>query len=497
MAGKGYRLTNYRNKIHAKIPEPNDNVTMTMGNKTVVDAVFSDTGLDVFLDGLKRVQGNSVAAETAALVANSVEMTGISVNRIDRILEEDAVREEYGLDANAPRSIYRTVDRLGENSDAIVRYLGVVLKKKYGVKMDTVFMDWTSMFFEAPQQGIVRVGYSRDHRPDRPQVTIGLSMDRESGMPIGLTVNAGNILDVTHFEDTFEQIRHLLPKDAMIVFDNGAYSRKNSALLDKEGVGFVTRLQLNASDDKFVGSHKEDWIPIDGTISYQMIEGNLKRRRYIFRNEKLKADVLARYRRKAERDWEEMEIIRKNIDSGKKPRKKYRNSNCFVDTKLSYQFPLDNRTKEEAIDEAVNRMITGREGLFVLLTNRPLTAEKTIELYRARNHVEGAFRDLKHGIDWRPARCTNKMAIKGRILISFLALFCISMVRFLHPEYRNRTAESICKELGSFSLTVLVKGDEPKRRIFSNFTSLIRLLRARIRGKIRGLRADQTSLDTF
>ena len=87
LAGKGYRLTNYRNKIHAKIPEPNDNVTMTMGNKTVVDAVFSDTGLDVFLDSLKRAQGNSVAAETAALVANSVEMTGISVSRIDRILE--------------------------------------------------------------------------------------------------------------------------------------------------------------------------------------------------------------------------------------------------------------------------------------------------------------------------------------------------------------------------------------------------------------------------
>ena len=210
-------MTRYRNKIHAGIPEPNENVTMTMGSKTVVDAVFADTGLDVFLDGLKRAQGNSVAAETAALVANSVEMTGISVSRIDRILEEDVIRGEYGLGANAPRSVYRTVDRLGENSDTIVRYLGKVLKKQYGVKTDTVFMDRTSLFFEAPQQGIVRVGYSRDHRPDRPQATIGLSMDRDSGMPVGLTVNAGNIPDVTHFEDTFGQIRHLLPEDAMVV----------------------------------------------------------------------------------------------------------------------------------------------------------------------------------------------------------------------------------------------------------------------------------------
>ncbi|WP_400208043.1 hypothetical protein [Methanomethylophilus alvi] len=114
---------------------------MTMGNKTVVDAVFADTGSDVFLDGPKRPQGNSVAAETAASVADSVE-------------------------------------RPGDNSDAIVKYLGGVLEKKYGVKMDTVFMDRTSLFFEAPRQGIVRAGYSRDHRPDRPQVTIGSSKDR-------------------------------------------------------------------------------------------------------------------------------------------------------------------------------------------------------------------------------------------------------------------------------------------------------------------------------
>ncbi|HKM13349.1 MAG TPA: hypothetical protein VJY42_00265, partial [Candidatus Methanomethylophilaceae archaeon] len=104
-------------------------------------------------------------------------MTGLSVNRLGRVLSDDMVREEYGLGANAPRSVYRTVERLGRNSNAIVSYLGDVLKRKYGVRMDAVFMDWTSMYFEAPQKGIVRVGYSRDHRPDKPQITVGLSMD--------------------------------------------------------------------------------------------------------------------------------------------------------------------------------------------------------------------------------------------------------------------------------------------------------------------------------
>lgn len=78
---------------------------------------------------------------------------------------------------------------------------------------------------------------------------IGLSVDQKSGMPVGLTVMPGNILDVTHFEETFRQLLPLLPEDAMIVFDNGAYSRTNAKLIDDAGMGFLTRLQLNASDD--------------------------------------------------------------------------------------------------------------------------------------------------------------------------------------------------------------------------------------------------------
>jgi transposase len=40
----------------------------------------------------------------------------------------------------------------------------------------------------------------------------------------------------------------LLPKDAMVVLDNGEYSKDNAKLLDSKGLGFVTRLQLNITD---------------------------------------------------------------------------------------------------------------------------------------------------------------------------------------------------------------------------------------------------------
>lgn len=474
-------MSRTKRSIGAKVPEPNGNVTMSVGNKTLVDAVFEDTGLDAYLDGLKRNQGSPVSKETVALVANSVEMTGLSLSRLDRMLEDERVRAEYGLGGSAPRSVYRTVERPGENMEGIVSFLAETLRRRYGVTMGTVFMDRTSRCFEAPQNDVVRVGYSRDHRGDRPQVTVGLSMDRGTGMPVGLTVNPGNVLDVTHFSDTFGQIAHLLPDGAVIVFDNGAYSKDNAGAIDEAGCAFVTRRQLNRSDDAYVSEHADGWIRLDDDLSYMTLKGNMGRVRYIFRSESRREDVLESYRRRAERDWDQMVEMKRAIEKGARPRKKYRVSNCFVDTRLSYRFPLDFASKEEAVDHAVGRMVCGREGLFVLLTNRPFTAEHTLELYRSRNAVETAFRDLKHGIDWRPARCTSHNAIRGRILISFLALFCMSMVRYLHPEFGSRTAETMVEELTSFSLTLIRRSDGTLKRIYSNFGPMIRALKRRKR----------------
>jgi transposase len=147
-----------------------------------------------------------------------------------------------------------------------------------------------------------------------------------------------------------------------------------------------------------------------------------------------------------------------------------------VDTGLSYLFPIAGQTEEEAVGRAVRNMMTGREGLFVLVSNRPLTASGTL-VYRAMNDIETTFRDLKHGIDRRPAGCTSEDSVRGRVLISFLALFCMSMIRFLYPEFGSKTAESIAEELSSFSLTVLVGDRKQKKCVFGNFGKLIRLVR--------------------
>ncbi len=73
------------------------------------------------------------------------------------------------------------------------------------------------------------------------------------------------------------QMLPLLPKDAIIVSDNGAYSKDDAKMLDSNGFGFVTRLQLNAAGCRSVKAHVGDSISIDDDVSYFKTEGNLGR----------------------------------------------------------------------------------------------------------------------------------------------------------------------------------------------------------------------------
>lgn len=102
-------------------------------------------------------------------------------------------------------------------------------------------------------------------------MTVGLSIDKASGMSISLTVMPGNVVDLTHFKGTFKHMQPLLPGSVMIVFDNVTYSMENSALLGREGFGFVTHLQMNTSDDASVKSHEEEFIELDNEIGMSFL----------------------------------------------------------------------------------------------------------------------------------------------------------------------------------------------------------------------------------
>ena len=352
-----------------------------------------------------------------------------------------------------------------------------MLLKKAGVTFEKVFMDWNASYIDGRPNRFVKFGFTKDHREDRPQVTIGLSMDAATGLPIGLTVMTGNTVDVTHFKKTFKQIAPFLEKDTLIIFDNGAYSKENAELVTEHGLNFLTRSSLNKSDMDRIRSGKDGWVMGEDDICYCEFTGNLGHKRCICYSGQKYNDVIDGYYRRAARDYDEMINLKAGIKKGK-VRKKYRNGNMFVDTKLSYLFPLEGRSREEAIKEAVERKITSREGFFVLTSSSDVSALKMLKTYRSGNDIETAYRDIKHGIDIRPLRCKNPSSIKGRVLIAFLAYLIISFIKYLIPEIEKKTAETIIEEVKSFSVTYVRSEGKVTDTIYSNFTPIIRMILA-------------------
>ena len=91
------------------------------------------------------------------------------------------------LDINEP---YQALDWLVQRQDSIEQ----ALAKKHLSEGTLCLYDVTSTYFEGECCPLAERGYSRDHRPDRPQIVVGL-LTNAQGCPVSVTVFPGNTAD--------------------------------------------------------------------------------------------------------------------------------------------------------------------------------------------------------------------------------------------------------------------------------------------------------------
>jgi transposase len=467
---------------------PNDNVTVPYGPVTMTRMMFEMLEMDKVLSRLKRKQGATVSEVCIALVSHAMQMRGLSINRMEDLISDRDKRMLYDLSDDIDKNdLYRTGSLLGDSIDPIIRHIDTMLREKLGLKFYQVFLDWSGTYVDGKPTEFIRFGNTKDHRADRPQINIGLTMDAVTKLPIGLTVVQGNIIDVTHFKQTYQQVKPFLSEDCLIVFDNGGYSEENAKLIVGDGNHFLTRAQMNKSNDKIIASPRTEWEYIDDDICAHRFRGNLGYTKCIYFSVSRYNELIQSYYAKAQRDYDEMLELKAALTGKKRPRKKHRNGNMFVDTRLSYLFQLDGMSREEAVENAVRRRISGREGYFVLMSSKAMTASEMLSTYRSRNDIEDAYRDLKHGIDLRPLRCTDESSIKGRVLVAFLAYLVLALAKFLVPAARDKTADTLVREMSSFSVTIVRENGEVRDRIYSNFGQIMRAFLERIPAIMRAV----------
>jgi len=358
------------------------------------------------------------------------------------------------------------------------------LKELFGIKMDCLYYDITSTYFEGTKCIIARLGYSRDGKPDKLQVNIGLVVTKEERFPVFHLVFAGNKTDIKTVGRAISRLKEEFAiSDCLLIFDRGMVSEENIGELDGSGYDFICGLKKNKvvkamlrevetaellSEENFVkdldeGSKlyavgmvrelygKERKV----VICYDTKKAASKKRD---RDEKLKrAEAeLSAYRAKlAKGNYREMEKVVSKVKAILKGVSTY--FKCTY-TLEGGRITIDFKRRDDKIADA--ERLDGKHAL--MSTRTTMSAKEIISAYYNKDGIEKAFCCIKQPIGLRPIRHWLDGRVKAHIFICYLSyLLMKTLEHMLKKGGLKMNAENALKQLGKVKYVVVTnpKGD--------------------------------------
>ena len=458
----------------------NDNKSFSIGTALMVDDWYERLGLNDII-GRHKSKGIALDALVRGMLVDQLG-DNFSVLQASEWMNRKEILEHYGIRAFNSKTLYRAVETLGRNRERIIRELQDNVLELLGRPKTDVLLDWTSIVYYGDMAKLAKYGYSRDHHPGERQLTLGAAqLAPPYDVPIGLTIEAGNLNDQAHMKATYGQVRRLLAPGSLVVFDRGANDKSNLDRIELDDNDYLTAKKLNVSDDAvFQAFSKDDWECIDAENGvYAMKRTFPSRVNYYFFSEKLKKDHLKSRRRKAERLLAEAVAIQNSLDRGKKLPKRFRINNPLVDVRYDYQTKLVGIIdEEEALRLLLADVIDGREGCFCLTSSKDMDASEALRTYCSKDAIEKLFHSLKSEVEIKPVRVWTEDAVFGVLLVGFIAQLMISLTRYFVKPVKRMSTKFIIDALKKLTVTVVSMGNGLKKRFFSNFNEVNRAILA-------------------
>jgi transposase len=337
--------------------------------------------------------------------------------------------------------LYRALDALLPHKDELCRHLQKRYGDLFGSTFDFLFYDITSAYFEGSAQANPQAkrGYSRDGRPDCPQVCIGLVTTRE-GLPVAYEVFDGNRPDVTTTQQMVEIMEAKYGKANRVwVMDRGMVSEANLAYLRSTGARYLVgtpKSLLKKFEHQIL---EQSWEKVQPGIDVQLCrspEGTDETFilcRSAARKEKENA-ILKRFVHSLETSLHKMaeqaqagkardrQKVERQI--GRLLERNSRGASLFsievMETGEGKKARLSIKiTKNE--DRYQRALETG--GSYILRTNWGETDAKTLwNTYIQLTEVEDSFRTEKYDLGMRPIFHHKQDRTQAHILVCFLAL---------------------------------------------------------------------------
>lgn len=136
-------------------------------------------------------------------------------------------------------NFYRSMDYLLKVKEEIELSIYEKLKNLFSINVKMTFYDITSTFFYSDRCPISANGYSRDNRPEREQIVVGVVTSYE-GYPIKHYVFEGNTKDETTVQEVVQKLKSEYNiEETTFVGDRGMISKLNLEKIIEDGYKYI------------------------------------------------------------------------------------------------------------------------------------------------------------------------------------------------------------------------------------------------------------------
>ena len=371
-----------------------------------------------------------------------------------------------GVEELSDDQLYRAMDFLLACAERVQESVFFSVASLLNLEVDVVFFDTTSTYFEtdvddptddegpdADERGLRRLGHSKDHRPDLPQVVIGLAVTRE-GIPVRCWVWPGNTNDQSVVAEVKRDLTGWRLGRAIYVVDSGFSGQDNLRHLRSAGGHYIAGMKLRSGM-----ARTEQALSRPGR--YRTVKDNLRVKEVrVGDGDAAERFIVCHNPSEAERDQArreqrinriETELARLKLQrersKTKADRDAHQRGECALrDHKTLSRYLRQTKTGRLIIDRDKINAEERLDGKYLLSTSDPsLSAEDVALGYKQLLEAERSFRDLKGTLLLRPVFHRKDERIQAHVLICFLALVIIRVAETRTDD----TWRTIRAELGT------------------------------------------------
>ena len=411
-----------------------------VGGPHVVAALWEELGIAKTLRRAARRGRYTTDVERAVLVMVAQRMLAPGSKLEATRWLADEIRMP-GIGEVTDDQLYRALDFLLDEADAVMESVFFSVADLLNLEVDLVFFDTTSTYFEADPDDddgdpgdadsagegpLRRLGHSKDHRPDLPQVVIGLAVTKE-GIPVRCWVWPGNTSDQTVVEQVRDDLRGWKLGRSVLVADSGFSSRENLAYLTRGGGHYLTGIKMRSgvADVEAVLSRQGRYLRVEDNLQVKEVwlnRGSASERRFIVcrNSDEARRDKTTRDQHLARIEAELAAITTLDRDTHHK-------RECALRAHPSLgRYLRQTPTGRLAIDRAKIATEERLDGKYLIETSdRTLSAADAALAYKNLLQAERGFRDLKGRIELRPVYHRLDQRIRSHVLVCFLALLLV------------------------------------------------------------------------